>query len=114
MDESEYAESLKVLEEIYSLFTRKEKRFEKPAKRDLRSAVFQRLLQVMFLIDPLPLIRPSALDSPPLLPSQNGRSPSRSYAESARESLRREFLADRVSADCRNWVCENWESIFVS
>ena len=54
MNEYEYIESLKILDEIYFAFARNEKRFENSTRdlSDLNAVVFQRLLQIMCLIDP--------------------------------------------------------------
>lgn len=113
MDESDYIESLKVLDEIYSSFACKEKKIEKLTKENLQAAVFQRLFQVIFLIDPTLLAHQSTYDFFTPFSSHNDRLIYKSYKEMARRSLQREFLAGKVSGDCCKWVRENWEHIFL-
>lgn len=115
MNEYEYIESLKILDEIYFAFARNEKRFENSTRdlSDLNAVVFQRLLQIMFLIDPSFLDQCFTYNLPVSLTSPNRRPICQSYTETARKSLQREFLAGKVSADCRRWMRDNWEFIFL-
>ena len=112
MDESNYVDILNDLDGIYFSFFRKEKQVEKVTRKDLPAAVFQRLFQVMFIIDPTLLVQQSTQDFPTPFSSRNGCLIYQSYGETARRSLQREFLAGKVSVDCCKWVRENWEHIF--
>lgn len=115
MNKSEYEECLNILDEIYFSFTRNENQIKKQPKdvNELKVAVFQRLLQIMVLIDPSFLFQHTTYNFSTPSISLNGRTIFKSYFETVRQSLQRVFLAGKMSSDCSKWIFEHWELIFL-